>query len=49
MLPYLILQYHNIQSLNGNSLLKKQFANTAKFCSTDINKFILMLWESVYP
>ena len=29
--------------------LKKRFANTFKFCSHDISKFILLLQKGLYP
>ena len=35
--------------MNLIQTLLKKFANTYEFCDGDINKFILLLWQEIYP
>ena len=44
---YLCCDKHHQKKLDEN--LKKGFFNAYNFSAHDINKFILLLWKSIYP
>ena len=49
LIKYICLSYNKDYANKLNEKLKKRFKNTSKFSNSDINKFILLLGNDVYP
>ena len=49
LIKYICLSYNKDYANKLNEKLKKRFKNTSKFSNSDINKFVLLLGNDVYP